>query len=349
MDLDFLKKVDKTKIVTLSSEEQFVYLESIRSKKPFVEQIETTNACDCTCVMCPRGVGLMDRKVGPMSMELYSKIIDEVNEFFPTGYTPEIVEHSQPVEEMVSSDYEITGIRLHHFGEPLLDPELCERVVYSRQNSEVEVHFSVNPTKLKPKVSERLIKSGIKRLLIALDGTNNEEYQQIRGKTVNYERAVSNILELINLRAELNPSLIIDLQMVSMARTQESIEEFKSFWESKGVNVYIKHFFPYPDVKHEEFKVEQEDTFFKGCTFPFTSMSIMKDGSVVPCCSDYNGEINLGNVNTNSLDEIWNGNEYNEFRKNFITNNLPKDSLCNRCGFYKFYKKDKEEFQEDVR
>ncbi|WP_242245385.1 radical SAM/SPASM domain-containing protein [Bacillus cereus group sp. BfR-BA-01400] len=349
MDTDFLKKIDKSKISNMDHLEQFDYLDSIRSRRPFVEQIETTNACDCTCVMCPRGIGLMDRAVSPMSMDLYEKIINEVNEFFPNGYVPEFVEQSQPIEEMVSSNYEITGIRLHHFGEPLLDPKLCERVTYSRENSNVDVHFSVNPTKLKPKISERLIKSGIKRLLIALDGTNDEEYKEIRGKTVNYEKAVSNILAFIKLRDELNPALIIDLQMVSMSRTRESIEEFKDFWESKGVNVYIKHFFPYPDVNHEEFKIENEDVFFKGCTFPFTSMTIMKDGTVVPCCSDYNGEINLGNVNVNSLDEIWNGETYREFRKDFITNNLSEDSVCRRCGFYKFYNVSKEESEQNVR
>ncbi|MBT2282948.1 SPASM domain-containing protein [Paenibacillus polymyxa] len=336
MDMDFIKQMDKEHAETLSNEGKFQYYESLRSKLPFVEQIETTNLCDCTCQMCPRGVGMMNRKLGAMSMEMYTTIVDEIHEHFPNGYQPKNIEKRYSFEDVVSIDFETTGLRLHHFGEPLLDKLLPERVAYAKENSNVDVHFSVNPTRLTPDLSIKLIKSGLKRLIIALDGTNDEEYKSIRGKRVDYDTAVKNIEELIRIKKEEKSDLIIDLQMISMKQTKLQVEQFRKYWEGMGLNVYIKHFFPYPDVDHNEFTIEDEGNFKRGCMFPFTSMTIMRDGSVVPCCSDYNGEITLGNVNEQSLKEIWNGENYTQFRKNFITNNLSEDSLCRRCGFYEF-------------
>jgi radical SAM protein with 4Fe4S-binding SPASM domain len=287
--------------------------------------------------MCPRGLGKVTRPIGHMTMKLYERIIDEIRDVFPNGYRPEITDKSHIVEEAINSEYEISGLRLHHFGEPLLDPFIVERIKYANENSNIPVHFSINPNHLTYELSKALIDAGLERLIIALDGTNDEEYKSIRGNSVSYEKAIANINELISLRTQQNIPLIIDLQMISLNQTKDRLNEFKKKWEEKGVNVYIKQFFPYPDVNHSEFMVQNEKNFVSKCMFPFISMVVLRDGTVTPCCSDYNGEIVLGNINDNSLTEIWNGEKYFQFRYNFIHNRFNDKALCKRCGFYKYY------------
>ena len=64
----------------------------------------------------------------------------------------------------------------------------------------------------------------------------------------------------------------------------------------------------------------------------------MADGNVVPCTQISNNEIVLGNVNENTLEEIWNGPKYEELRKMHVTGNFPKDHKCNKsCDMKKLY------------
>ena len=68
------------------------------------------------------------------------------------------------------------------------------------------------------------------------------------------------------------------------------------------------------------------------CLNPFLSVSIKADGTVVPCCYDFFSSISLGNINTERLEDIWNGERINELRKSVISfNNEPE--LCKVCMF----------------
>ena len=55
------------------------------------------------------------------------------------------------------------------------------------------------------------------------------------------------------------------------------------------------------------------------CEYPWLSLTVMADGNVVPCTQISNNELVLGNVNNNTLEEIWNSKEYEEFRKMHVT------------------------------
>ena len=59
-------------------------------------------------------------------------------------------------------------------------------------------------------------------------------------------------------------------------------------------------------------------------------MSIAWDGDVVPCCFDYDKKIVLGNIENETLSEIWNGTKMHDLRREFITNHVC-NSLCRNC------------------
>ena len=74
------------------------------------------------------------------------------------------------------------------------------------------------------------------------------------------------------------------------------------------------------------------------CEFPWLSVSIMADGNVVPCTQISNHELVLGNINKNTLEEIWNGKKYQELRRMHISGKFPKGHKCNeKCDMKKIY------------
>ena len=67
-------------------------------------------------------------------------------------------------------------------------------------------------------------------------------------------------------------------------------------------------------------------------------LGILVDGTVVPCCLDQDGIINLGNIFNEDLENIVSSDRAKEIVTNFRNNKL-KEDLCKRCGYIKKFKK----------
>ena len=70
-----------------------------------------------------------------------------------------------------------------------------------------------------------------------------------------------------------------------------------------------------------------EDRF---CSYPWRQLPILVDGSATTCCADAEGEIKLGDVNTQTVEEIWNGEPMEQLRRGFI-NKQTVHPRCLRC------------------
>ena len=63
-----------------------------------------------------------------------------------------------------------------------------------------------------------------------------------------------------------------------------------------------------------------------------THIAILSDGTIVPCCLDCNGIINLGNIYKDKLDDIIQSNKYKNIQKSF-QDRKPVEELCKSCHF----------------
>jgi len=70
------------------------------------------------------------------------------------------------------------------------------------------------------------------------------------------------------------------------------------------------------------------------CPMAFTTIAIRSNGDVSPCCVDFIGGTNLGNVDERSLQEIWNSNPWYEFQKVQLENRKYENYSCARCDIY---------------
>lgn len=285
------------------------FLELQRPVEPHLHQIEPTNHCPYSCVMCPRGEK-MDRKLGFMEMDLYRKVIDEI-----AGY-------SEPVRSK--------KIELFHFGESLLHPKIDEMVHYA-SSAALNISLSVNAPEINPSLARKLLESNPFKVIISLDGYNERSYREIRGKKADFSRAVSNIEKLIKIHREIKSSTEILVRMISLKANINHSDSFKKQWEKKGITVEIRPFFPWSEKEMAELGEFEKYPPFMPCPFPWQYLVVQWNGDVVPCCRDYNGVNRIGNVKDNSLKDIWNGPNYAAFRQQHRIGDYKGNSFCNDC------------------
>jgi radical SAM protein with 4Fe4S-binding SPASM domain len=326
--------------------EQF---EELRSKTPYIFQVETTNVCNMTCVMCPRTT-LMDREINTMEMETFQSVVDGI-----IGFTDEelilwdryIHKHGleSSLEDAKDEDYFYyficaQAVTLHGFGDPLLDKQLVERIQYCTYNDKM-TYFSTNPVNISLKVMDRLGKAGLSFLKLHLDGVDNESQLKYRGRVdKTYEESQQKVLDTLKLFKEKGYKTKIFLTKLKFNNEDDLDDQFLDFWKQHDVFAYIKN-------QHNRWLYEEPDAVSNSaeymqryCEFPWTSMSLLQDGSVVPCPLEYNADLVLGNVKEESLSEIWNGNKYEEFRKMHVTADFPEKHFCTtQCDFNKLYEK----------
>ncbi len=304
----------KTKVNQALKYVSYLFRSDTSLAKPTIFQIESTNHCPMNCVMCPRQY--MKRKKGFMDFALFKKIVDQLN-----GY-------------MGKTEF----IRLHHFGDPLVHPEIGKFIDYAHDNG-LKVSISVNPILLTNSISNNIIRSKIDQIQISLDGVDDETYKQIRGKAADYKIAENNIRNFVNLKLEkrkLNLRVIVGI--VLMDATKELINEFKKRWTIDGVDkVMVKSFSAFGNkdllgLGDETSRNHITKYALKHpCYWPWRDIVVLWDGRVVPCCWDYDGKVVLGDLNKQTLKEIWNGENMKELRKQHINKDFGDNLFCGKC------------------
>jgi radical SAM protein with 4Fe4S-binding SPASM domain len=92
--------------------------------------------------------------------------------------------------------------------------------------------------------------------------------------------------------------------MVEIEDNQQEVEMFKKIW---GKNAIFGEFKNWGGARHDKLEKTGER---KPCWALLNTMSVLWDGRVVPCCMDYDGKLILGDVNKNTLTEIWHQSQW---------------------------------------
>lgn len=279
--------------------------------KPVVFQVELTNHCPMTCEMCPR-THLMERPLGFMEQALYRRIIDQATQ-------------------------STSRVFLHHFGESLLHPELGEFISYARERG-IQTYLSANPALLTESRVKALVDNGLHELVLSLDGVTGETSAAVRGRAArNVELAEERIEALVEYRRRAGARTpFIVLQIVRQKQNVHEVEEWLRKWKGRtGIDrVKVKSYVTW-DGRAERInrlRLEKEpDGAAVVCDKPWTSVTILWDGRVVPCCFDYDGIMTLGYAGEQSLEDIWRGEPLRRLRSFHRDGNLGDVKLCANC------------------
>lgn len=270
--------------------------------------IETYNVCNYSCSICPYPD--MTREKVVMGMGLFRKIIDD------------------------AVTNKIREVCLNFYNEPLLDPLLFERIKYAK-SKELTVTFNCNGSLLTQEKITAILDSGLNSISFSLDAATKETYERIRING-DFEKVKHNIIELIktrNLRNMKQPSVTVAL--VAQKENYKEILEFKSFWGELCDKVIIGSV----DARSKEGLLPAELTFKKSryfypCRSILQHMFVMSNGKIALCCFDYDGSFMLGDLNEQTMDEVWNSNKVKKIRELHLCGQGDKIKLCREmnCG-----------------
>lgn len=276
---------------------------------PKVVLLDSVSYCNLRCSMCVHSE--MTRKKGTMSWDLFTKIIDEI--------------------AVVDKDVRVWMV---FFGEALIlkktKPTIFEMIAYTKSKGLTDVVLNSNANLMDEDAVCRLIESGLDAIYFGIDAFTPETYVKLRVGG-DYDKAVGNIRNLIKLKREINvenPEIYV--QFVEMDINTHEKEDFINFWEKQGVTVKIRPMVSWGGlIDAPNLTLSNENRW--PCYWAMQTMSITDTGKVVKCAVDLDARYVAGDVNTQSLKEIWN-DKLKKFRQLHISkkfDKLPDD--CRDC------------------
>ncbi len=307
-------------------------LEEYRSEYPVVYNIETTNACNMRCEMCPRTT-MMTRPIETLDMETYKRVVEQIEPFSDSQW--------QEWEEFVGKNYGIPKndmsenhfflyiipkvIVLHGYGDPLLDKKMPERVRLLTEKN-IPSYFSCNPANIDIKKTLETFESGLDYVKYSVEAADDIRHKEVRGSASNFTESYKKILHLLDLKEKHQYKTTIIITMLDLNKPWQE-EEFQKLRDAfRGLDVYI--YLKSQDQQWYEDNRQQTKSihWIEFCQFPWSSMTIKSSGEAVECVEDYNNEIILGDAKTETLYDIWNGEKYRKLREDHF--NLTPGIKC---------------------
>ena len=139
---------------------------------------------------------------------------------------------------------------------------------------------------------------------------------------------------LLRKKTEMGSSIFIQVQFIATPENRSKVELFESHWLAEpGVDqVVIRHERTHAGqtVRHDQYQNREE--LRQPCRYRWESVVIMQDGTVVPCCKDFDAKAPPGNAFEQDLGEIWNGDVVQSMHRSHIDTNYDAVSLCANCS-----------------
>jgi radical SAM protein with 4Fe4S-binding SPASM domain len=277
--------------------------------------IEVTNRCNLRCVQCPsRQLAVREKiKDNPPFIEydLFKNIVDQFA-IMQTGRT-----------KFVSPQFQ---------GEPLLHPrfiEMCQYIDFKGMG----IGFTTNGVLLDKNMVDGLLKiQGMSNIGISIDGSNKEIDEAIRVGS-DYNKVISNLEYLLSQITRRDKNSYLPNITLSYCRTKQNENDLGTFIQQWINNPKIKLITSSYAANEKlipwKFYYNPERTL---CKTLWNFMIVLTNGDVVPCCRDYLYELKMGNLIRQSLNDVWNGVEYNKLRELHSSGNCLKNSVCNSCA-----------------
>ena len=264
--------------------------------------IEITNKCNLNCSFCSK----TKRPKKDMSLEEVENIFQKIKDY---------------------TDY----VYLHVKGEPLLHPHIIE-ILQMAEKYHLKVNLTTNGT-LFPKYAKALGKcNALKKINFSLHSENNvDNYLEKIFENVKYLNANTTVIYRLwilknNELDEKSQKIVEKIKNYYKLSTEvvEKLKKDKNIKINSTIYVDKANYFEWPKITKKKSRGY--------CYALKTQIAILADGTVVPCCLDACGKINLGNIFQETLEEIQNKKRYQALKKSF-QDRAPAEKLCQSCTF----------------
>ncbi len=212
--------------------------------------------------------------------------------------------------------------------EPLLSPDLPDLISFARSRGLVDVMFNTNALLLTEKTGRALIEAGLTRLMISLDADTAATYAKMRVGS-DFETVCANIENFIALRSRMGRALpVLRLSFCRTALNEHELEPFLKRWHGKvdffSLQAYGRYESAAPPGYPEGVSADPPSG---RCAQPHKRLLVRHNGQVLPCCDASGLSLVLGDIHTQSLDQIWAGPKLAALREK-----LAQDRLSGPAG-----------------
>ncbi len=288
---------------------------------PMTISMEPTTACNLRCPECPSGLRAFSRPTGNLKEDFFRDTIDELHK-------------------------DLLYLIFYFQGEPYINPKFLEMVKYADERG-IYTITSTNAHFLNDENARKTIESGLNRLIISVDGTTQEVYENYRkeGKLENVLKGARNVVKWKKKLNSKTPHIIF--QFLVVKPNEHQIPEIYKLAEEVGVDevklktaqVYdyehgndliptIDKYARYRQTTDGTYEVKNE--LLDHCWKLWHACVITWDGLVVPCCFDKDATHRLGDLKKRSFKEVWQGPAYQGFRTQLLKGRDQID-ICKNC------------------
>lgn len=291
--------------------------------------VDISSRCNLRCKFCPEGQGLNQQPARQMPFSSFQRWIGPV---LP----------------------ELRQLEFFNWSEPFLHTELFEILNWAaEQNPNLELILSTNGTIMNEETAERLVSSPVKVLTMTMAGLTKEDYSKYHGVDA-LEKFIKSLRLIARAKRSLRSSnprirlryLRFHFNFVSSAEVRRWVKKQLGS-DSSSINgaTVREGFLCGANLSGEEIqKAYGVDS--KGpsvlsipvspsCQKNFPSPAVRADGAVFPCCAvPYRDEYVMGSLEESTLQEIWNGVPYKNFRETLMKG---ENTVCRNC-FFRFPK-----------
>lgn len=286
---------------------------------PYALVIDATNLCNFKCAFCPTSdrtlLKSVTRPAGNMPYELLCKIVDDCREF-------------------------PTRIRRFDFGkdgEPTLHKRFPGMVRYAKQAGVVDqISCATNGALLTHELADQLVDAGIDLIKISVEAVTNEGYRKIAAVSFDYQQLVERVRYLFEHRkgtkvyAKIIDCGLRDAEKEKFFADFDPISDFITIdtvggWSMSSAKDWTlgtnpKNYLDLPGFVRKEV-----------CPYPFYTLAVNFDGRVSICCVDWSMSTLVGDLRTESLSALWNGERLFEFRRMHLTGERKLNPACADC------------------
>lgn len=288
---------------------------------PISISIEPTTSCNLRCPQCPSGLREFTRPTGMLQNDILTKVIDEL--------------HTT-----------LTYITFYFQGEPYLNKHFLDYVRYAADKN-IYTATSTNAHYLDEETARKTVESGLDRLIISVDGIDQESYSKYRvgGSLEKVINGTRNLVDWKKKTGSSTPHII--WQFIVFRHNEHQIDDIKRLGKELGVDeVAIKTAQIYDYENGNELIPLNErysrytaagltyrikNKLLNHCWRMWQGCVITWDGKVVPCCFDKDASYGLGMLASLTFTQIWRGHSYQNFRR-LIQKSRKEVDICANCS-----------------
>jgi len=267
-------------------------------------RFEVTTRCNYNCVICPREK--LTRKKETMSLELFKKLLDKI----------------------LDETDRYSTVSFPGMGEPLMDGSLDEKITYAKKKN-LSVLILTNGSFLSVDRFKELEDLGVESIRVSFYGARPQSYAKAHGVKEGglFEKVRENLNKIAKIKRHTRLLLTFNaVRGVNDGCDKDWIDE----WKDKADLLEVWR--PHNWVDGRGYRKVQEKK-LATCGRPFRGpLQIQVDGTVNMCCFDFDGKLTLGDLKTESLEDIFSSKIYKEIAACHTSGDFEGSGLiCQNC------------------